>query len=262
MYTSALLLQLIKAHSINRDGYPAIIFPLSCVFLLPMMLCRPDLLLKALLYFWPLLVSTGICLTAFYLFFQKQNRARGDLLLIKVGKVEHVVEIRVSGEAKFGVCSDHVKVNCFLVEKSQARGRASTADEEPIGSEGFQYLEDDDQEAHSTASSTDQRGEVEDDVDGVSQIRADNLAERLWNCYFGSYSKWHYEDADLDAQGVQLVHVDMHSQLDNLQHSIARMLSISIMALSQTRTSRIHQLGEKKEREAEKKKGVRFRGKE
>uniref|UniRef100_A0A1D1Y584 Lysine-specific demethylase 2A n=1 Tax=Anthurium amnicola TaxID=1678845 RepID=A0A1D1Y584_9ARAE len=194
MYTSALLLQTLRSPSTVGDVFRKLQHPvisglsLSCALLLLLTTSCP-LLLKAFLYFCPLLASTGICLTAFYLFFQSQiHEQEEEVLLIRVGKVAHVVGIRVRGEAKFGACRDHAKVDCFLMESASTQEEGRRGRLESV-SEGF----------HPRVAGVAERAKADGASLGWS---TDKLAEGLWNCYFGSYSRW---NCDEEADSQELV---------------------------------------------------------
>ncbi|CAA7388221.1 unnamed protein product [Spirodela intermedia] len=153
---------------------PALAFSLALGFgfLLSAMSC--PVVSKAVLFFSPLLASTGACLAVVYLFFLSQGGAEeAELLLINVGGLEHAVQVRVSGDSKLGLCGDRVRVDCFLLGSYQARARATQAPVK-IGRVG-----------------------CASDATVGSSLATDDLAEGLWNGFFGSYSRWHYGEEDL-----------------------------------------------------------------
>ncbi|CAA6653821.1 unnamed protein product [Spirodela intermedia] len=143
---------------------PALAFSLALGFgfLLSAMSC--PVVSKAVLFFSPLLASTGACLAVVYLFFLSQGGAEeAELLLINVGGLEHAVQVRVSGDSKLGLCGDRVRVDSRATQAPVKIGRVGCASDATVG----------------------------------SSLATDDLAEGLWNGFFGSYSRWHYGEEDL-----------------------------------------------------------------
>lgn len=136
------------------------------------------LILKLVIYFFPLLSSTAICFTAFYLFILSERQATKEILLVHGEKSGRGVVQVYDDEVNNSVYGDHIEACCFLL-RSERRNYESEVKEDSEGAifsgklrVGISNLGVFSEEANSCV--------------------VDRLAEGAWNCYFGKSSKWHY----------------------------------------------------------------------
>lgn len=87
-------------------------FLISCAFLLSLLY---PLILKLVIYFFPLLSTTIICFTTFYLFVMSERQATKEILLVHGEKSNRVVVQVYDDEVNRSIYSDQIEECCFLL---------------------------------------------------------------------------------------------------------------------------------------------------
>ncbi|PKU66199.1 uncharacterized protein LOC110110455 [Dendrobium catenatum] len=131
-------------------------------------------LLKLLIYFSPLLSSTAISLMALYLFILSKEKPYREILCIEGEKGSGVV-VQVCEEANFSLYKDHIRAG-FLFLKGGEKLNSG--------------LEEDDAVVFGGKVAVGRN--IGEFVDSIGSYEVDCLAEGLWNCYFGRFSKWNH----------------------------------------------------------------------
>ncbi|KAK8947223.1 hypothetical protein KSP39_PZI006736 [Platanthera zijinensis] len=122
--------------------------------------------------FSPLFSSAAMLLTAMSLFLLSRKKSNGEVLFIDGERGEGVV--LVCEEANFSLYGDHVEAGCLLL-KTDGRGGGGEKDGDSVVFAG-----------RIAAGSSIIGGFVE----SIAYDEVDHLAEGLWDCCFGSVSKW------------------------------------------------------------------------
>ncbi|XP_039141065.1 uncharacterized protein LOC120278195 [Dioscorea cayenensis subsp. rotundata] len=133
------------------------------------------IIFRALLYFLPLIFSTVTCFMTVYMLISLEKQAAREILIINGGKSESGLH-QIYDEANFSVYKEDIEVACFVLKRKAELVEAGTDGEcEQITLTGKLQLRN--------KSNT----FIEDDSSG----EIDNLAEGVWNCYFGKFSRWY-----------------------------------------------------------------------
>ncbi|KAJ0980054.1 hypothetical protein J5N97_015528 [Dioscorea zingiberensis] len=104
-----------------------------------------------------------------------EEQAAREILIINGGKSECRM-LQIFAEANVSIYKEHAEVCCFLLERK---------------GELVEVVPDEECEQITLAGRLELRNRsntfIEDDTSGET----DNLAEGVWNCYFGKFSRWY-----------------------------------------------------------------------
>ncbi|KAK1292315.1 hypothetical protein QJS10_CPB17g00812 [Acorus calamus] len=161
-----------------------VLYSLACFFLLVSLLTFP-LVLEIFRYFFPLVLSTGICLWVGYQDFWFKKQAGRERSIVKIGKDEQMVEVQEYDREKFCIHINDVEVGYLALENPANLFAGDGFDEAEVEDPLLEYS------CFSLISPEMEKG-VGDCADMEKYLEADRIAERLWNFYFGKYSRWNY----------------------------------------------------------------------
>lgn len=157
-----------------RDRF-IVAFLIFCALLLSLLY---PLILKLIIYFFPLLSSTAVCFTAFYLFVMSERQATKEILLVDGEKSEHGVVQVYDVEMNRSIYNDQTEACCFLLRSKH--GHLDNG------------LEEDNERVTFTGKLLVGITDLGIFGEEVASCVVDRLAEGAWNRYFGQSSKWHY----------------------------------------------------------------------
>ncbi|KAL5981749.1 hypothetical protein ACLOJK_015812 [Asimina triloba] len=210
--TDEFMLERFRKRERNRDNlllllralnvcFKAVVFAslLSCLIILAVMLCLP--VLEVIWYFSPLLFSAGMCFTAICLFMALDD-FQGDEFLLTQGardvKWRQVELTTDNAECRIDIDVDEVgSLQVVNLNSQMIKGGWEEHERDCL----VKKLGYEEEEGEGEGGYLSEKLGIENQVffgdDDETSLQIDRLAEGLWDCFFGRYSRWNYKELDM-----------------------------------------------------------------